>query len=880
VNPQQTIAHYRITGKLGEGGMGAVYRATDTRLAREVAIKVLPDTFAADPDRLARFRREAQVLASLNHPNIAAIYGVEDRALVLELVEGPTLAERIAQGPIPIEEAVPIARQMAEALEYAHEKGIVHRDLKPANIKITPEGRVKVLDFGLAKAMANDVAAGDPASSPTMTMSATMAGLIMGTASYMAPEQAKGRTVDRRADIWAYGVVLMEMLTGRKLHTGESISETLASVIRDTPNFDSLPADTPPSVRRILKRCLDKDPQRRLRDIGEARIAIDDGEVGAPLPVAVAQHSRVRLWIVAPLLLTIAVLGGSLWRATRPADRPLLRFDTELGPGAVISGLSTFALSPDGSRIVYPVRTPAAKSEMLAIRALSQLQGTVLAGTEGGAQPFFSPDGQWIGFFAQGKLKKISASGGGAISITEGRTPRGAAWGEGDVIVAALSPLDLFRLSANSGSPQLIPKQKEFYTYRWPQILPGGEWALVTAHRSGSDFDEATIGAVSLKTSEFRRVRTGGYYARYVPTGHLLFINQSNIMAVAFDLKTLQTRGPAVAMVDDASPVPEFASGQFDFDAAGKLAYMNSSGLLEARQLSWMDAEGKQTPVLALTGLISAPRISPDGKRVALGVGGDILIYDFERHSSLRLTTTPVLSNRGPVWAPDGKHVAYSDSTGAIWWARADGAIPPERLLASDGGSAGSFSPDGKWLTYHHLGNGSGRDILTLPLDLTDADHPKAGAPVPFVNGPTNEIDPILSPDGKWMAYTSGEVGAPQVYVRPFPARSDGGKWLISNVPSRFPVWSRAKPQLFMETSDGKILVTDYRIEGQAFSPGAPRVWCETPVQSLGIYSNYDVAPDGKRILMTPAAEASANQRPAHAVFLVNFFDELKRRLP
>src|SRR5690349_3315750 len=415
MNPQQSIAHYRIVSKLGEGGMGEVWRATDTKLNRDVAIKTLPQSFAVDPDRLVRFTREAQVLAALNHPNIGAIYGVEERALVMELVEGPSLADRIAQRPIALEEALPMLKQIAEALEYAHERGIVHRDLKPANIKITPEGRVKVLDFGLAKAISNEAPAADPASSPTLTMRSTVLGVIMGTAAYMSPEQAKGKPVDRRADIWAFGVVLMEMLTGRPLYTGETVSEILAAVIRDQPDIGRLPARTPAAIRSLAQRCLDKDPQQRLRDIGEARIAIGRTLAGEPTgaePPAPTSRTRPVPWALAAVsVLVSAGLAVLYWRAARPVERPLVRLSVDLGPDAVAGPRSTAAISPDGRRLAFVARDAGGK-ELLATRLLDQPKPVLLPGTEGARDPFFSPEGDWIGFFASGKLKKISVHGG------------------------------------------------------------------------------------------------------------------------------------------------------------------------------------------------------------------------------------------------------------------------------------------------------------------------------------------------------------------------------------------------------------------------------------------------------------------------------------
>src|SRR6478672_9799669 len=483
MSPGVAIAHYRIVSKLGEGGMGEVWRATDTKLNRDIAIKILPESFAVDPDRLARFTREAQVLASLNHPNIAAIYGVEERALVMELVEGPTLADRIGQRPVPLEEALPILKQIAEALEYAHERGVVHRDLKPANIKVTPEGRVKVLDFGLAKAILNEAPVADPASSPTLTMRSTVLGVIMGTAAYMSPEQAKGKPVDRRADIWAFAVVLMEMLSGQPLYTGETVSEILAAVVRDQPDTGRLPAGIPGPIRILAQRCLDKDPQQRLRDIGEARIAIERTIAGEPAeaePPPPASRTRPLPWALAAVLVVVSVgLGVLYWRAARPVERPLVRLSVDLGPDAVAGPRITAAISPDGRRLAFVARDAGGK-ELLATRLLDQPKPVLLAGTEGASDPFFSPEGDWIGFFASGKLKKISVQGGSAVTLCDTVGPRGASWHPDGFIVANLNPSafsGLMRVSAAGGTPQALTKPAEGGedADRWPQVLPGGQ---------------------------------------------------------------------------------------------------------------------------------------------------------------------------------------------------------------------------------------------------------------------------------------------------------------------------------------------------------------------------------------------------------------------
>ena len=480
MSPQQTIAHYRITAKLGEGGMGEVWRATDTKLGREVAIKVIPEAFTQDPDRMARFKREAQVLASLNHPNIAAIYGVEERAIVMELVEG-----QILSGPLPLDVALPVIHQLIDALEYAHEKGVIHRDLKPANIKVTPEGRVKVLDFGLAKAMSEDAAAGDPASSPTLTMRATVAGMIMGTAAYMAPEQARGHNVDKRADIWAFGVVVYELLTGKQLFEEPTVSDTLAAVLRHEPDLGRVPVQ----LRRMVRACLVRDVRQRMRDIGDARLLIDT-QVATP----VAASSRAP-WIAtaaaAAAVLLAAILGAFLWRATRPVERPFYQLSVDLGADAIPGIRGTIAVSRDGSRIVYPARSTDGK-QVLATRVLTQSKASLLAGTEGGALPFFSPDGQWVGFFTDNKLKKVSIQGGGAVTLCDAPGGRGASWDDDGTIIATLNNVaGLSRIPDSGGEPKPVtnPADSSEMSHRWPQVLPGSQVVLYSANRITTDWE-------------------------------------------------------------------------------------------------------------------------------------------------------------------------------------------------------------------------------------------------------------------------------------------------------------------------------------------------------------------------------------------------------
>jgi serine/threonine-protein kinase len=871
-----SIAHYRIVSKLGEGGMGEVWRATDTKLNRDVAIKILPDTFAQDSGRMARFAREAQVLAALNHPNIAVIHGVEERALVMELVPGPTLAERIAQGPIPLDEALAIAKQIAEALEYAHERGIVHRDLKPANIKITPEGRVKVLDFGLAKAMTGEWAQGDPASSPTLTMraGASVAGMILGTAAYMSPEQARGQNVDKRADIWAFGVVLFEMLTGRTLFAGATVSDTLAAVLKT--DVDLSPIAEP--VRSVVEKCLRKDARRRWRDIGDVRLALEEG---VPATSPVQPQRSVLPWAIAAgmVAMTVAV-SLLLWRATRPVEHPLTRLSVDLGPTALTGLNLTAAISPDGRRLVFSARGPDGKQQ-LATRLLDQVQPTLLPGTEGGSDPFFSPDGQWIGFFAGGDLKKISVQGGAPVTLCGAFNPRGASWGEGDRIIAGMgltAPLYRIPVAGGTGRPltKLAPGE---LTHRWPQVLPGARAAIFTASPSLASMDNANIESVSLKTGQAKFLQSGGYYGRYLPSGHLVYVHQGVLFGVKFDPERLEVRGTAVPLLDDVAVNPVTGGGQFDFSATGTFVYASGKSAAQVWQLSWLDASGKMEPLVAVPGAYIYPRLSPDGRKLALIVSGDIYVHDLEWDTASRLTFSGDASS--PMWAPDGKHLVFqSVSSGSrISWIRSDGAGDPQTLLEQANNLVpSSFSRMGR-LVYIERSPVTGLDLWTLPLDLTDPDRPKPGKPEPFLRTPNDEVSPRFSPDGRWIAYRSNESGNNEIYVRPFPAAS-GGKWQISAGGGLYAAWSSNGHELFYETADFRIMVVDYKVEGASFVPGKSRLWSDKQLFYTGS-SNLDLAPDGKRfVVLAQPEDAGSEKGSVHVVMLENFFDELKRRIP
>ena len=874
MSPQPSaIAHYKLGAKLGEGGMGAVYRATDTKLNRDVAIKVLPASFAADPDRMARFAREAQVLASLNHPNIAAIYGIESGAIVMELVEGEDL-----KGPVPLDTALNYARQIASALEAAHEKGIVHRDLKPANIKVTPDGVVKLLDFGLAKAAEkSQVEAG-------VTSTMTMAGSILGTPAYMSPEQARGKPVDKRADIWAFGVVLFELLTGKTLFGGgETVSDSLAAVITKEPDLSTVPE----RVRPLLRACLEKDPRQRLRDIGDWQRLLAETDHS---PTVVA---RTAPWRVAAAILALAAAAFAFiaWKAMRPVDHPLSRFLVDLGPDSVRGGPFTAVLSPDGRRLVFLERG-ADGLPQLATRLLDEPAATVLAGATNAEQPFFSPDGQWIGFFSGGDLKKISVHGGATVRLAQATAPpRGATWLPDGTIIANLDNRNLFRLpDSGGGKPQPLadPIQHGERTWRWPQAFAKGQLLIFTAGASapgtGTGYDDADIDVLSLRTGKLKTVARGGYFGRYLPSGHIVYVHQGTLFAVPFDSGRMETRGSALPVLDDVASTPNSGAGQFAFSDTGTLVYLNGKATDSAWNLSWLDAAGKLEPVWSTRTAVLSPRISPDGKLVAGSLGDQFVVYDLQRGSP---TTLSLAGNgRSCVWAPDGKHLAYSAAAEngelAIRWIRTDGSSEPITLFQRKTPAlrVTSFSPDGRNLAYYLTNDAGNAETWILPLDLHDSEHPQPGTPELFAD---RAGDPAFSPDGRWVAFTGRGSVLPQIFVRPFPRAAGGGRWQVSNEGEggAFPLWLPKGGALLYRSPLGRILSVAYQAAGNAFAPAKPVPWSPVGTANLGMFSPYDLSPDGKRFLLYPAAFREREEAGSVRVtVLLNFFDELKRRLP
>jgi Tol biopolymer transport system component/tRNA A-37 threonylcarbamoyl transferase component Bud32 len=863
--PGTRLGPYEILESIGAGGMGQVYRARDTRLDRTVAIKISLERFSD------RFSREARAIAALNHPNICTLHDVGPDFLVMELVEGPTLAERLRKGPLPADEALAIARQIAAAVEAAHERGIVHRDLKPANIKVRSDGSVKVFDFGLARSGVQAQAQASILATVEMTGPATGPGVILGTPGYMSPEQAMGKEVDKRADIWAFGTIFYEMLAGGRLFGGESAQEAMGAVMTREPDFDRVPAE----FRKLLRSCLEKDPKLRLRDIGDAWRLVD-GATEADAPPG--RSSRAAIAVAAVLAVIAAGALTAWWRAPRTGDRPLLRLSLDLGANAMGGDNADLAISPDSRRIAFVVRGQDGKPA-LATRLLDQSKSTVLAGTEGAHQPFFSPDGQWIGYFTHGSLNKISIQGGAPVAVsTTADMDTGGSW-QADDIATALGPASSISLIPAAGGPavRLTKLNWNEKTHRWPQLLPGGN-ILFTASDSISGLEGAGTAIADRKTGVHTVVLRGGFHARYVPGGYLLYAHQGALFATRFDLDRQKAVGSPVPLVEDLAADSLIGNAHFQFavtpEGSSSLVYL--AGKMTSREwaVTFLDPSGRTQPLIP-PGEYFNPAYSPDGRRIALVSGVDIFVYDLSRGVMTRLTSDGT-SDR-PVWTPDGGRIAFGSrsSPPGLWWVRGDGGAAPESLLPSDRPVVPwSFSPDGRRLAYFQIDPQTGYDLWTLPIDTSDPAHPKPGKPELFLRTQFNEACPAFSPDGHWIAYASGETGPNEIYVRP---ASGEGKWQISTGGGMFAAWSPTGSQLYFEGPDNRIQVVDYVAKGGSFEAGKPRPWSERQLQPV-LKSNFTVAPNGKGIAIFEAPNDDG--KPPRVGVLLNFLDELKRRLP
>jgi eukaryotic-like serine/threonine-protein kinase len=913
VEPGAMIAHYRLAEKIGEGGMGEVYRARDTKLGRDVALKILPQALAHDRQRMARFEREAQVLASLNHPNIAAIYGLEEsngiRALAMELVEGETLGERLrrprpltrpashdnpsppagrgekfnnltpspsgrgwpagpGEGPsLAIDDALPIARQIAEALEYAHERGVIHRDLKPANVKITPEGTVKVLDFGLAKMLnpQDSSAALDPADSPTLSMTATEKGMILGTAAYMSPEQAKGQQVDRRCDIWAFGCVLYEMLSGRKPFEGETISDVLASVIKSDPDWTALPETTPQSIQKLIRRCLQKDVRQRLQAIGDARITLEEELSGTGVSPVIEQHGpeghatrplrRALPWAVAIILAAALITVVFLWKFAEPTLQPVIRFTVAPPENAYMPYGGQMSLSPDGRRLAFVAQTAPNAPTVLWVRSLDALTARPVQGTDGADWPFWSPDGNYVGFYAAGKLEKVAISGGQPQAMCDARG-NGATWSQNGVIVFTDNGR-LYRVPETGGTPTLAAAPdpaRHGEDYLLPQFLPDDRHFLfLIGSGSPSAGSWFSIGIGSLDSREIERLSHTDSNAFYSPPGYLLYMGGTTLMARPFDAKGLKFTGQAVPIAEGVEMFPLDGYCNFAVSQRGVLAYQIGASA-PFGQMVWLNRKGQKLGTVGQPDIYTNPALSPDGTKLAVGRGEpnkrDLWVYDLKRRTASRLTFNPA-DDLTPVWSHDGSTIMFTSTRRGqrdLYEKPANGLGKTQLVYASKDHAKNlmDWSPDGRYALYD---TDSIPDLWTLPL-FGDR------KPFPSVEGDFGATQARFSPDGRYIAYTSDESGQSEVYVQTFPQHL--GKWEVSTSGGTGPMWRRDGNELFYLKLDDTLMSVDVKTSAGEFQAGIPKPLFQAQLITGGWRNRYVISPDGQRFLMiVPASEAA-----------------------
>ena len=896
----KTLVHYEISAEIGRGGMGEVYQAKDTKLGRDVAIKVLPEEFALDKDRVTRFQREAKLLASLNHPNIAAIYGLEESEgthfLVMELIEGDTLRDRIKTGPIPVEEALKLGLQMTEALEAAHEKGVIHRDLKPANIKVKPDGKVKVLDFGLAKAYAGDQEKVSLADSPTISAAATQKGVILGTAAYMSPEQAKGKTVDKRADIWAFGVVLFEVLTGKSLFSGEDVSSTLARVLEREPDFSTLPEKLHPRIQLMLERCLKKDPKDRYSGISDARVDIqsvlaDPSGVFVQPSLMTKPKKKLRVgisWLAATLVLGLVIAGVAVWILKPLEPRRVVRLDHVLPENQSLNfefdGMMghTLAVSPDGARFVYST------SDGLFVRSMNELEARFILGTDENPQsPFFSPDGQWIGYWSRtdNKLKKIPINGGAPVTLCDVIWLFGANWYEDHTIVYSDIVAGIMRVSANGGNPETLIQAIS----AGPQLLSNGKSIIFTDVSK----EPYKVMGQFLDSGERKELFTGAGI-RYLPSGQIVYTLENNLYAVPFNPDTLEVTGGPVPILEGVGLPAISDSGTLIYMPIATGEDASGSGVTPQRTLVWIDSKGNETPLPVSSNDYQNLNISPDGTKVAVCMttegNADIWIWNLGRETMTRLTFDEA-EDSGPIWTPDGQRIVFFSARegramGGIYSKAADGTGEVELLGSAE---------DRGLIPWSWSGNGNALLMLEFALAPFSTDIGMLSLEgdrkrTPLLQEKNFELDPQVSPDGRWMAYQSDESGRGEIYVRPFPDVNKG-RWQVSTHGGNSPLWSPDGRELFYRSNDTTMAVgveTD-----PTFKPGNPEVLFRGGYYSFILLqievTPWDIHPDGKRFLMikpqgTSNEESPTGDAPSQALrnihVVLNWFEELKELAP
>jgi Tol biopolymer transport system component len=861
------LLHYSVTRKIGAGGMGEVYQARDLKLNRQVALKILPDSFAHDRERLSRFDREAKLLASLNHPNIAAIYGLEEardkKFLVLELVEGETLAQRIKKGRLPMVEALELCRQIAEGLEAAHEKGVVHRDLKPANVMIAGSDKIKILDFGLARPLAAQSAATAATQSPTITEAMTGPDVILGTATYMSPEQANGKAVDKRADIWAFGCVLYECLTGGRAFPGDTVSETIASVLGREPGWDALPAATPIAIRKLLERCLRKNPHERIHDVADVRIEIQEA-LSESADVVHVQEKGLRgrllmsLAVVAGVLLSVVagIMLARIWIPPAKNQLPVEKTTISFSGSGLTLTVGGVAISPDGQKIAFPAT--GADGQRLYLRQLDTWEPRALKGTEGAQYPFFSPDSEWVAFIANGKLLKTPVGGGPTEPICEvSLQSTGGSWGrDGKILFGQFPNAGVWRVPDEGGQPEAVTKKPldSSTQYGWPELLPGGNAILFNLRLN-------SVAAYSILTGEVQTIISSGTNARYVKTGHLLYQAEGSLRAVPFDPDRLETRGPSRLVSEGIAK--GFGRGrEYDVSATGTLVHTLPSTSLS--RLVWKDRNGIAVPLNLNPRIYSFPAISPDGRKIAVNVQEstqrNVWIAKADGEPLTRLSFTN--NDWFGVFTPDSRRVFFtSREKGSynIFWAAADGSAKPEPLtIGAHIRRPTSCSFDGKLLLFNDADETGRRDVYVLDVNRPAFERP-------FAQTSFSELEGVFSPDGQYVAYQSDESGRMEVYVQPYPG--PGAKVPISNDGGQGPAWNPRGGELFYESPTAFMAV---RMDN-GNPAGAPvKLFAHVPRDHR---REYDVSPDGHRFLMLESAETQIN-------VITNLFEELKRLFP
>jgi eukaryotic-like serine/threonine-protein kinase len=878
--PGRRLGPYEILAAIGAGGMGEVYKARDTRLDRIVAIKVLPLHLAGRTELRERFEREAKTIASLNHPHICTLHdtGHQDEIdfLVMEYIEGETLAQRLKKGSLPIQQALQYAIEIADALDKAHRKGITHRDLKPGNIMLTKSG-TKLLDFGLAK-LAQEAAPVIPDSQlPTMKGSITGEGTILGTLQYMAPEQVEAKEVDARTDIFAFGAVVYEMATGKKAFEGKSSASVMAKIMEaEPPPMALLQPMTPPALDRVVKRCLEKEPDERWQSANDLTNelkwiagASETAEVTAkPLKTAKEIWQRPAfLGMAVVAIAAAAVVAG--WHLKPAAPLPVMRTVIALPPDQQLAGLTqpVVALSHDGKQLAY-VASRSGGPQQLFLRAMDGLEARPIPGTEGAVSPFFSPDDQWVGFFTPGTLKKVSVNGGAAVTLAGAGGPRGASWNTpGTIIFSPETNTTLQQLSDQGGSPQaLFQFEKDENSQRWPDVLPGGKAIVFGASTQNSEVAVQQVGTAKRKT-----LVQNAIFPRYAASGHLIYVQGTTLMAVPFDPERLETKGAAVPVAEGIY-LTSTNSADYSFSATGTLLYISGGIAAAQRKLVWVNRNGTEQILAAAPGDYDNPRVSPDGHHVALEFGGQVWIYDLSRDTLTRFTFEGN-SNADPAWTPDGKRISFrstKDGPVNIYWQLADGSGGGERLTTNQFTQIPkSWSPDGKFLAFHENNPTTKKDIWVLRLSDRKAE--------PFLRTPFNEGGPVFSPDGRWIAYISDESGRPEIYVQPYPG--PGGKWQISAEGGSEPAWNRNGRELFYRTGN-KMMAVEVTTQ-PTFSAGKPKLLFEGQYLSVQVgltNTDYDISPDGQRFLMVKEIGRSVSTTQINVV--QNWFEELKQKAP